>query len=230
MPNLKLHLPYIVLIVFLIVMLFLLKDCNGKKQNQLDLQNQILNDSLKVTTNKLGQQTATISLIRADYSTFQKLTFAKEDSLGRQLQKLANRRTISATLATTVMEVDTVLKTDSVLIASNGCDSAFILNDTTEYRTLNVVASKDSFRVKFRAFEKLTFKQEWSKWNLFKKQTAVTTFTNSNPDVVITDLRTYTTECNCKKKAWLMFTLGAIAGNGSGFLGGYVYGHCCCFI
>jgi len=212
------------LILFLIILLFFLKECNSRKASQIALQNQVLTDSLVVTKDKLGRSTAEIGLIQSNYLEFQKITFAKEDSLGRQLQKLVNRRTISATLATTEMRIDTVLKTDSVLVASNGCDSAFILNDTTDYRTLNITASKDSFKVKFRAFESLTFKQEWSKWNLFKPRIATTTFTNSNPDVIITGLRTYTTECKCKGKFWLGFALGSLGGTATGFLGGWAYG------
>ena len=218
------HIPYITLIVILIVYLFALKQCSAKKEALLTLQQQVLSDSLVVTTNKVGQQTAEIGLIQTNFQTFKDLHLAKEDSLGKELQKLVTRGTISATIATTVMRVDTVVKTDSVLYASNGCDSAYILNDTTQYRTLNITASKDSFNVKFRAFERLEFVQSFSKWNLFKKQTATTSFKNFNPDVEITGLRTYTTECDCKKKVWLGFVGGNITGTAIGVGIGYVAG------
>lgn len=214
------------LVVFLIVMLFLLKECNGKQSELIKLQNQVLTDSLKVTENKLGQQTATIGLIQTNFSTFKKLTFAKEDSLGHLLQKMVNRRTISATIATTEMAIDIVEPTDLVTFSDpiDTCNPTYIFSDTTEYRQMNIVADKDSFRIKQRIFERLEFTQEFSKWRMFKPTVATTSFKNYNPDVTITGLRTYTTNCNCKGKFWTGFVLGALGGNGSGFLGGWIYG------
>lgn len=214
------------LVAFLIALLFLLKHCNGKQAELIRVQNQVLNDSLIVTTNKYHQQTAKTGLILSEYSTFKKLTFAKDDSIGKLLQKLVNRRTISATVATTEMAIDIVEPTDEVTFEQEGdtCNPTYVFSDTTEYRQMNIVADRDSFRIKQRMFERLEFTQEFSKWNLFKPTVATTSFKNYNPEVTITGLRSYTTECNCKGKFWTGFVLGAIVGNGSGFLGGWIYG------
>lgn len=215
---------FIVLIV--LAVLLTLRECNiSKHQAALELQQRVLTDSLTVTTNKLGEQTATIGLISTDFATFQKLTFAEKDSLGRALQKLVTKRTISATIATQVMVIDTVLQTDTVYyVLGDTCNPVYTLNDSTHYRTMYIEARRDSFSVRMKAFETLTFTQEWSKWRPFKKQTCLTNYTNSNPDVNITGLRTFTVQCDCSKKGWMAFGFGNITGSLLGFGGGYLYG------
>lgn len=215
---------YLLLIAGLAIIL-LLRECHSAKREEfISVQQQILEDSLKITTNKLGQQTAEIRSINTSYDNFKKLSFQTSDSLGKQLQKLANRRTITATIATQLVKVDTVFKTDSVLYANgDSCNPVYVKNDTTDYRTISVRASKDSFEIAFKEYEKLRFETEWSKWRPFKNRTATTSYFNSNPDVEITGLRTYTVSCDCKKQGWLMFGLGGAGGFLAGFGAGYGY-------
>lgn len=214
---------YIAVIIGLSFLLLMLGKCNLDQKENNELQKQYLIDSLSVTTNSLGQQTAQIGLLLTNFSSFKNLAIAKEDSLTKELQKAVTKRTISATIATQVVRIDTVLKTDSVLYAQgDSCNPTYQLTDTTAYRTMSITASRDSFKVNMRLFEKLTFSQEWTKWNLFKKQTCISKFTNSNPDVEITGLRTYSVKCDCGKKSWFAFAGGNVTGFVLGMGAGYL--------
>lgn len=215
---------FIALILFAV--LLTLRECNLSKQRaELELQKQVLHDSLTVTTDKLGRQTASINLIQTDYKTFKALASAKEDSLLRKLQAIVTKRTISATIATQVMVIDTVLKTDTIYYAyGDTCNPVYVMNDTTPHRILNINAGRDSTSVKVRVYETLMFSQEWSKWRPFKKQECKTSYTTSNPDVQITGLRTYTVKCDCSKTGWFW---GGVGFGGGGLLGsalGYLVG------
>lgn len=215
---------YIAVIIGLSFLLLMLGKCNLDQKENNELQKQYLSDSLSVTTNNLGQQTAQIGLLLTNFSSFKSLAIAKEDSLTRQLQKSVTKRTISATIATQVVKIDTVFKTTDVIpsVVEGECNPTYQLSDTTDYRTINISAAKDSFHVAVQEFEKLTFSQEWSKWNLFKKQTCISKFTNSNPDVQITGLRTYTVKCDCGKKSWFAFAGGNVTGFVLGMGAGYL--------
>lgn len=226
MKFIRQQLPWLIICGLLICLLLIQQCRSNRKQQALALQQSVLTDSLTVTTNKLGQQTASIGLISTDYRQLQQLLFAQTDSLGRELQKLATRRTISATIATQVMRIDTVLQTDSIYYAvgsADSCSPVYELTDLSDHRIMNIRAGRDSFSVQVREFEKLTFVQEWTKWKLFKRQSCITRYTNSNPDVEITGLRTYTVKCDCSKKGWIAFAGGNATGFAMGFGTAFLY-------
>ena len=116
-----------------------------------------------------------------------------------------------------------VLKTDSAGVKTLQYDSCrptytLVYDSTDPYRKGTIIAGADSFKVDLRFPETLTFSTEASPWSLIRPTTYKVSYTNSNPNVDITGLRSYTMECDCRKKSWVMAVLGFLAGNGTGFV------------
>ena len=214
-----------------------------KQKGEAQMQYNALTDTVSVTKNRLGQETAKIGALVTDYSAFKTFHFAVTDSLGRLLQKAVNGHTLAATVATQQLRVEATLPTTQTLRGSNGFSSPLLLSqgeggtlrfdscrplytlvfDSTDpYRKGMIIAGADSFRVDLRFPETLTFTTQESGWNLFKPTTYTSTYTNSNPYVDITGLRSYAVKCDCSKKSWISFALGGAAGTGLGFLFGRV--------
>lgn len=229
----------IILIVVIIILLLLLGVgywySSSKMQFSL-AQIEALTDTLKITKDKYGRSTATIGLIQADAAQFKRMALAREDSLGRELQKLVNQRTISATIVTQAIKVNADYATtkvvedtttscygDSSVNSPDPCNPTYILNLdllNNPYRRGIISANRDSFHLAVKFPEKLTFVQEKSKFNLFKPTHYTSSYTNSNPDVEITGMRTFTVKCDCKAKSLISFGFGNLTGFGAGFLAG----------
>jgi predicted RND superfamily exporter protein len=230
----------IILIVIIILLLLLLGIgywySSSKMQFSL-AQIEALTDTLKITKDKYGRSTATIGLIQSDVAQFKRMALAREDSLGRELQKLINQRTISATIVTQAVKVNADYATskvvedtsacyaggDSLGHSGEPCNPTYILNldlQNNPYRRGMISANRDSFHLAVKFPEKLTFIQEKSKFNLFKPTRYTSSYTNSNPDVEITGMRTFTVKCDCKAKSLISFGFGNLTGFGAGFLAG----------
>lgn len=211
-------------IAALIIILFLQRCGNQKTKELLSLQQQVLNDSLIITKDKLGESTATINNIQADADEFKRLQFLERDSLARQLQRMVNRRTQSAGIATIQLHIDTVLSTDEVYFdIEDTCHPVYIKNFNEPFQQGFIKAGADSFHINLRYPERLTWNTEWSKWRLFKKQESVSTLKNENPYVDITGFRTFSVKCDCSKKSWIAFAFGHVPGALIGFGAGYGY-------
>lgn len=226
----------LILIAIIIILLMLLGwwwwYSSSKSQLYLS-QISALTDTLQITKDKYGRSTATIGLIQASAAQFKSMALAREDSLGRQLQKLVNARTISATIVTQNIHVKDDFATSQVVedtscyedgdTVKNPCNPLYILNldlINNPFRRGIITASRDSFHLDIKFPEKLTFVQEKSKFNLFKPTRYTSSYTNSNPDVEITGMRTFTVNCDCKGKALISFGLGGLVGFGTGFAAG----------
>ena len=211
------------IIVFLLLMLSL-SECNRSKvANQLETQRLVMDDSLTLTRNKLGQQEAYITNITAAYVDFKQAKLKETDSLGRELQKKVNRRTVSAGVMTSVIEIDTVYSTDTIYYATGDTMPTYGFNYTDDWKTIVARAAADSFTFDLKIREKVEWQTEYSKWRLFKPTTCQTKLITHNPDVTITGLRTFTVKCDCSKKSIASFVIGSGAGFGLGFLGGMAY-------
>ena len=206
-----------------------------------------LRDTLRITKNRLGQETAHIGAIVTEYSTFKDWQFARTDSLGRALQKAVNSRTLSASVATQELKVRAELPTSQTLgglipvrtettpspsgRVGEGSGQQYdtcrplytIVFDTNDpYRRGTIIAGRDSFKVDLVFPEQLTFRTEESPFRLFKPSTYTSTYTNSNPYVEITGLKTFTVKCDCRTKSLISFGFGGLAGLGGGFILGRV--------
>lgn len=211
------------IIVFLLLMLSL-SECNRSKvKNQLDTQRLVMDDSLTLTRNKLGQQEAYITNITAAYVDFKQAKLKETDSLGRELQKKVNRRTMSAGVMTSVIEIDTVYSTDTIFYAKGDTMPTYGFNYADDWKTIVARAAADSFTFDLKIREKIEWQTETSRWRLFKPTTCQTKLITHNPDVTITGLRTFTVKCDCAKKSVAAFVMGSGAGFGLGFLGGMAY-------
>lgn len=222
---------YISIIVVLFIILFLQKECNSKRVSQLELQSQLQNDTAKIFRDKYGRANAEVVTIISDYKSLKQSNLNTIDSITKLLVKAVNKRTVNATVVTQVVSIDTMFKTDTVIYANeDSCSPTYVLNDTAYgsedssiTRIIDISASKDSFDVSVKEFETLVFKTEWSKWKPFKKQSCISTYQNSNPDIIITGMRTFTVKCDCSKNFILGSGLGFIGGFAVGFGGGYLY-------
>jgi hypothetical protein len=217
-------LVYLGAIVILCGVLCMEKCRADKAIAQYQLQQVVLGDSLEITTNALGAQTGRINNISAEYSQFKQLMFAERDSLAKQLQKIVNKRTIAASIATIQVHVDTLIKTDSVYYGSeDSCKPTYAVVLTDDYQHGHIVASADSFDINLTYPARIENKTETSRWKLFKPQRSVSTLSIDNPYVQITGYRSYTVSCDCTKKAWISFAAGGALGTGLGFGIGYAY-------
>lgn len=223
--KLNRHIFYLLFIIALAALLMLQRCYSGKQQELLTLQQQVLNDSLRITKDKLGRSTATIANIEATHGNFKKLIFAERDSLARELQKVVTRNTQSAAIVTLQVNVDTILKTDSVYITANedSCRPTYSLILTDKFQQGFITASADSFHINLSYPEQLTIETKWSKWKFFKPRESTSVLKNQNPYVDITGFRTYTVKCDCSKKSWISFALGNVSGFAVGFGSGVVY-------
>lgn len=211
------------IIVFLLLMLSL-SECNRSKvANQLDTQRLVMDDSLTVLRNAFGSSVAYITNITAAYTDFKVAKLKETDSLGRELQKKVNRRTVSAGVMTSVIDIDTVYETDTVFYAKGDTLPTYGFTYSDDWKTIVAKAAADSFTFDLKIREKIEWQTENSRWRLFKPTTCQTKLITHNPDVTITGLRTFTVKCDCGKKSAIAFTAGNISGFAIGFLGGMVY-------
>jgi hypothetical protein len=230
----KTHIIMGAVIIALIAILSISECKHLKTQANNAMQLLSLTDTIKITKNRLGQETAHTGAIVAEYSAFKNFQFAVTDSLGKALKKAVNGRTLNAAVATQELRVRaelptsetlggvTAIKTDSGGVKTLRYDTCrplytLVFDSLDPYRRGTIIAGRDSFKVDLKFPEQLTFRTEESIFHLFKPNTYTSTYTNSNPYVEITGLKTFTMKCDCKTKSLISFGFGSLGGAFAGF-------------
>jgi len=233
------------LVILILIAVLSLRECSHRKQSATAaMQISSLTDTVRITKDRMGRQTARINTIIAQYSDFRHWHFAQSDSLGRLLQREVNARTINAILATQQVKIAVKLPTTETMRGANAsksdsscgdADSCGLSADTCHprytlrfdpkdpYRKGAITAGADSFDLNISFPEQLTFTTEAGRWRLFKPTTYTSRYTNSNPYVEISGLRTYTVMCDCQTKSMISFGFGGLVGLAGGFAFGRLF-------
>lgn len=192
--------------ILLIVVIFLLfKKCDREKTLNTLLQSK--NQTLKITTNKLGQQTATIQVMEGKLSDAKKVSQIDKKII-EELKKHKNKVTSS-----TIVRIHT---SDTIqgkpVIVNADCDSiaftAHLEKKTVSgevYSSYEMYMDRDSVNLISNVKNKLVITQR------FEKNQPVVDVTTLNPNTGIDEVQSYKVTQK-KKRAGLWIALAVLAG------------------
>jgi len=214
MKTLSKYIPYVI-IVILILLYF--RSCESKKE--LATAYTAAADTLSITKNKLGQETAQKELIQTENKKAFLNMEAQNEEIA-ELQKVVKKlrgKNVAATILTNATERDIVILTDTILLTDTVGSVVYPIykyTKLTEWEDFNISASKDSVSMDYKIYNKFIITQSMEKTGgLFSKRVPSIVVKNENPYTVTKNLQSFRIECNCKKPMW--FGIGA----GLGFLG-----------
>lgn len=229
--KIHLSLTSILLIVCVVLAFFLSSTCNKiKKGKQFESMYVASQDTLHKTRNALGQEVAVKDLLYGDVSNFKKLIAGKDSTLAK-LQKIVDRKTISATVldnstsneihshTNTITGHDTIRKHDTLFVYPEY--STIFKN---RWEDFNVKANRDTFLIDYKVFNEFEIEQKFEKQKvkgyIFKQDVPVIQVTNSNPNTVTNDVQSF--NVSPPKNSSLKKIL---VGVGVGLVGGYFAFH-----
>jgi hypothetical protein len=223
----KIHLTTTILLSGIVVVLCVLlqRSCskNEEAENFQDMYNASM-DTLHKTRNELGQEKTTTSLLLGTVGNLQALNSSKDSTL-RKLQKLVDKKTISATVLTTstgntvssattsTQSRDTIRSTkDSLIYIYPQYNTEF----KNRWENFNITANKDTFLVKYKVYNEYEFKQEFMKQGkglkkVFSASVPMVSVTNLNPNTETLELKSFAVKPK-KHSRLKTFLIGGVAG------------------
>lgn len=193
-------LPYVAIAI---LAWLLMRGCDQQKADRL-LQ-EAVQDTLRTTRNKLGQQQAKISILAtASKKDFLKLktkdsTILKLQGLVKKFKGkiqsatvLSNITSITGTGATNVVARDTMVINDTVYIYQEYSDTF-----DEKWSSGVIIANKDSISRDIKVRNEFEITNGWTKRklkNLFKDPPLEVSVLNLNPNTETTELRTFTVQ------------------------------------
>lgn len=209
----KIDLLYVITVIILV--LLLIGSCDKQKSAQ-DLYN-ATQDTLRVTVNKLGQQTASISVLKAA-DTKQFLKLKTQDSTILHLQDVVKdykgRLATATVLSNTTSDVGTTATVVSFPDTS-GNETKDILYPIYEtqwnerWSVGSIRASRDSISRDIKVKNEYEITQGEEKRGLFKPRILTVNVKNLNPNTETVELRVFTVDVPNKR-----FSFGVQAGYG----------------
>lgn len=209
MLNKYLNIVFLLVIVFLA--LLLLRTCNKKDhlKNFEDMYN-ASQDTLHTTRDVLGRETASKAILYGDVDNLKKIN--------KELAAQVNKNTISATIirsstggvftsTTTITRYDTVFKQDTLIVLYPEYHTRY----ENQWENFDITATKDTFLVNYKVFNKFSIKQEWKRDGLFKPKKPIISVFNENPHTSSIDIQSFVLKEN-KPKKWAIFGTGVLAG------------------
>ncbi len=201
--------------VILILGWFLLKSCDKQKTTS-GLLNGVL-DSLTVSKDKFGKETAKTSLLLGSVRDLKRINAGKDSTL-RKLQQLVDRNTISATVLSNATGSNIRTRTDTIIFSDTVWTDS-VIKLFPEYRTrftnrwedFNVVASRDSFDIKYTVFNEFEISNRWERPKWFKAKQAIVSVKNLNPNTTTKELKSFNIKAPKKRKG-LIFVAGILSG------------------
>lgn len=195
----------------LILSLLYYKGC--KQSDHFKNQSELINglqDSLTYTTNSLGQEKATTTLLLGSIDELQSIHI-KDSSRILDLQKIVNDKTISATVVKTITKEKIVNKTivihDTIITCDTICYPTYAFNKKDNWIDLKAIANKDSFAIDYTITNDFSIEQRWEKVGQWpnRKQRAVIDITNKNPHTSTDELKSFVvTPPKSEKQKWFL--------------------------
>ena len=209
----KTDLLFAVTIIILALLLMRSRDQQRSAQALYDATQ----DTLKVRTNALGQQTASISVLKAA-SKKQFLKFKTQDSTIVQLQdvvkeykgKLATATVLSNATADVGTTATTITKTDTVVV--NNVSYIYQTYDTKwdeKWSKGTIVATRDTITRDIKIKNEYEITQGEERQGLFKPRILTVNVKNLNPNTETEEFRTFTVDVPKKR-----FNFGVQGGYG----------------
>lgn len=201
-------------VIALILLVFSGTCRRAQEQNAL-LQS--ADETLQLAHNELGQQEATVAALYGAIDDLEKLN-ASKDSAIIKLQKIVNKKTITATVlqnetANTITNTTTVeYRTDTVY--KDSIAYVFPVYKTTyqnQWENFDAVASRDSFKINYKVFNEFEIKHQWTRKNIFSKKYAQISVLNLNPNTETRELKTFIV-AQPKQNKLAIFLTGIAAG------------------
>lgn len=175
----------------------LLLQHKGAKEKEADLLGVVsaLSDTIARKTDALGRETAYKKVIQLAYSDLKKIHTGDSSEIQR-LKNLVKSGTVSATVVSssttnTVTGTTTIIKYDT--ISGDTVFPVYASKVKTKWEEIETTASKDTTRVKYKAFNIFSISQQWTKegrWPL-RKEVLTVGVTNENPNTVTSGLSSF---------------------------------------
>ena len=205
MENIKTALNWILAGAVVVLLLLFSRSCSSNIE--LNGMNAAVADSLRVSTDELGRQTATISNLKTDRTE----DFLKLETNDETIQKLQNlvkeykgqlavaitsssNTTSSGNTVTTVFETDTIW-IDSIAHVYPTYSTAW----ENKWEIGSIIAKRDSIsrNIKVRNEFELTIGDASNGW--FKKRVSIASIKNMNPNTTVEELRSFSIEHKPKR-------------------------------
>jgi hypothetical protein len=199
----------------LIIVLFILLFRSCEKNIDTKQAYAAVNDSLHITRNKMGEQVASIQIIRTENKK-QFLELHSKDSIIIALQGIVRRTkniqsaiifnasTGSSVNGSTVVHSRDTIRTDSVVYVY----PEYSLARHTKWDSVSVRSNKDSTHLEYKIFNNFEITTSYKRSGLFKGKTPVIDITNKNPYTETVALRAYEVKCDCKRMPFFVAGLG----------------------
>ncbi len=203
-------LPYIIIVI---ILLFWTNTCNRKKDQ--DSLITVLNDSLYVTRNSLGQQVASIEVFQTENKK-QFLQLQSKDLTIISLQRLVkktknlqnaivlNNSTSNSVNGTTTSTSRDTIRNDSLVYIY----PEYSFNRSTQWDSVSIKSNKDSTHLEYKIFNKFDITTSYKRLGLFKGKVPIIDIVNKNPYTETIALRAYEVKCDCKRGR---FFLGGVS-------------------
>ena len=167
---------YIIIGGLVIALLFLMQRCN-EESNKAISATKVLNDKVSYYKNKLGSQTATISVLQTDKRTLKQQVLANDDSLKKLASEFSKLKSIIK--HTTLIQIDSIPVPFDVVVP---CEFSRLGRYDTKWIDFNYQATNtglifQDFNLRNETTIITGFKRKW----FLGKQSLKTDITNSNP-------------------------------------------------
>lgn len=207
MTLLKTLLPYVVIAILIFLYL---ERCN--KSGDLQDTNTALADTLTITRDSLGRETAKISIIVGNRKRDLKRIKTKDKTI-KELQGMLKRGTVAATVLVnttsgTVVSPTKVLLGDTI---NNFIYPTYWTMFENEWESFNITANKDTFDIDYKVYNHFEISQAYEKRKkgLFRKKVPVITVYNLNPKTETKELKSFAIRSRPRR---FSFGVGTYAG------------------
>lgn len=169
----------LIVVLFVLLLGFVFRSCE-KSREIANYKHTIgaINDEVKKTKNKLGQNVAQRKAIEIEYKQLQDLYFANNVELA-ELKKIVKKDTKSATIFSGETRVDTFIDTQIKYAKDSSLIYCSVFNDNWVF--LSIESGIDTTLFALIVKNKYQIKQESKREKWYSKKQLVTQVTNLNP-------------------------------------------------
>jgi len=173
-----------IITALLIILFYSVDRCQGLRQ-AAETNLTALSDSIGYYRNRLGTQTARIKILEVKQSDLKKVILSKDEQLAALSKEFSRIRTIVQYTQQITYDTIAVTYKDSVPCIFNRLGTVNTKWYAFKYESTNNGFVIDSLTLDNKVTVMSGFKRSW----LLGRQTLVTDVTNSNPHIMVTELK-----------------------------------------